>query len=408
MTTHVPHDEAAAHPQRMTATTVLSFVLEHYLLLPAGAAMALIWANTAPDGYFTVAHALRFPVNEIGMALFFALITQEVVEATMKGGVLHTWRRWILPVAGAAGAVAASGLFYLVYVEWNDQATLRRGWPVAGATDIAFGYFVMRAIFGRRHPAVPFLLLLAIAADTCGLIAVASRAPWVDVRPGGAVLMTAALGSAFLLRRQSVHTFWPYLLFSGPLSWWALYLDGYHPALALVPIVPFLPHAARSLDLFTDRPHGRHDSARHFEHVWQYPVQIVLFLFALTNAGVLVRGYDTGTWALLWAALAAKPAGILLAVAVTTALGFSLPARLHWRELIVAAFAASTGFTYALFFATSVYPPGPALNQIKMGALGTAAGLAVTFVVARLLRAGRFGPATRVPHAQARLGDYVL
>jgi NhaA family Na+:H+ antiporter len=198
------------HRPRITATTILHFVLEHYLLLPAGAAIALIWANVAAEGYFTFAHALRFPVNEIGMALFFALITQEVVEATMKGGVLHTWRRWILPVVGAVGALTASALFHLVYVEWNYQEILRRGWPVAGATDIAFGYFVMRAIFGRRHPAVPFLLLLAISADTFGLVAVASRAPWVDVQPGGAVLMTAALGSAFLLRRLNVHTFWPY------------------------------------------------------------------------------------------------------------------------------------------------------------------------------------------------------
>jgi Na+/H+ antiporter NhaA len=175
-----------------------------------------------------------------------------------------------------------------------------------------------------------------------------------------------------------------------------------------VPIVPFLRHAARSLDLFTDKPHGRHDSPRHFEHVWQYPVQIVLFLFALTNAGVQVRSYYTGTWALLWAALVAKPAGILLAVGLATALGLRLAARLHWRELTVAAIAASTGFTYALFFATSLYPPGPVLNQIKMGALGTVAGLALTFAVARLLRAGRFNAANRNHHAHARLGDYVL
>jgi NhaA family Na+:H+ antiporter len=187
-----------------------------------------------------------------------------------------------------------------------------------------------------------------------------------------------------------------------------LYLDGFHPALALVPIVPFLPHTARSLDLFTDKPHGRHDSARHFEHWWQYPVQIVLFLFALSNAGVQVNGYATGTWALLWAALAAKPVGILVSIVLATAFGLSLPARLHWRELIVAATAASTGFTYALFFATSLYPPGPVLNQIKMGALGTAAGVALTFAAAWMLRVGRFHPASRTQHAHSHLADYIV
>jgi hypothetical protein len=51
----------------------------------------------------------------------------------------------------------------------------------------------------------------------------------VDVRPGGAALMFAALGSAFLLNRLNVRTFWPYLLISGPLSWGALFVDGLHP-----------------------------------------------------------------------------------------------------------------------------------------------------------------------------------
>jgi Na+/H+ antiporter NhaA len=38
---------------------------------------------------------------------------------------------------GAAGGLAASGLLYLVYVDWHYQEILRRGWLVAGATDIA-------------------------------------------------------------------------------------------------------------------------------------------------------------------------------------------------------------------------------------------------------------------------------
>ena len=40
--------------------------------------IGLIWANTAAESYFGFAHQLSFPVNEIGMALFFALITQAI------------------------------------------------------------------------------------------------------------------------------------------------------------------------------------------------------------------------------------------------------------------------------------------------------------------------------------------
>ena len=54
--------------------------------LPLGAALALAWANTGPESYFRTAHALAFPVNEIGMAIFLGLITQEALEAVMPGG----------------------------------------------------------------------------------------------------------------------------------------------------------------------------------------------------------------------------------------------------------------------------------------------------------------------------------
>ncbi len=56
--------------------------------MPIGAVIALIWANTAAESYFHFAHRLSFFVNEIAMALFFALMAQEVYEATMPGGAL--------------------------------------------------------------------------------------------------------------------------------------------------------------------------------------------------------------------------------------------------------------------------------------------------------------------------------
>ena len=41
---------------------------------------------------------------------------------------------------------------------------LKGGWAAACAVDIPGSYVIARWIFGR-HPAVPFLLLLAISAD---------------------------------------------------------------------------------------------------------------------------------------------------------------------------------------------------------------------------------------------------
>ena len=53
-----------------------------------------------------------------------------------------------------------------------DEPVLAVGWPVSFATDIAVSYFVARIIF-RLHPAIPFLLLLAIASDALGFLALA-------------------------------------------------------------------------------------------------------------------------------------------------------------------------------------------------------------------------------------------
>ncbi|HEX2462848.1 MAG TPA: Na+/H+ antiporter NhaA [Vicinamibacterales bacterium] len=380
------------------------FTIDHFLLLPIGGLVAIVWANTGPESYFTSAHNFAFVVNEVGMALFFALVAQEVVEEVIPGGALHTWRRWTLPVVAAVGGIVGSALVYLAYVRWQYELVLSSGWPVAGAIDLAFAYFIVKAIF-RRHAAIPFLLLLAIAADAIGMLLIASRHPYVEMRPGGTALMAAALGLAFVLRRRKVRTFWPFLLACGPLSWWALYIDGLHPALALVPIVPFLPHAPRSLEVFTDAPHSRHDSPRHFEHVWQYPIQAVLFLFGLVNAGVLLNGYDTGTWALRAAALVGKPLGILAAVGLALTFGLHLPTRFHWRDLVVVALATSGVFTFGLFFATAVFPMGPVLTQLKMGAVLSGVGVPLAFAAARLLHTGRFDHHARHHTYRAR-GSY--
>src|SRR5262245_65979044 len=81
----------------------IHILFDRFLLLPAGAVLALVWANTAPESYFVVTSRLAFFVNEIGMAFFFALLGQEILEAVMPGGALHPWRRWVMPIVGALG-----------------------------------------------------------------------------------------------------------------------------------------------------------------------------------------------------------------------------------------------------------------------------------------------------------------
>ena len=147
------------------ATAALGFVVDHFLLLPIGVLIALVWANTAGESYFGFAHALRFPVNDIGMVFFIGLITEEVLEAVMPGGALYRWRRTLLPVIAALGGVLGATAVYLLYLQSQYEFMLLDGWPVAAALDVAFAYFIAKAIFPRREGPIAFLLLIAVVSD---------------------------------------------------------------------------------------------------------------------------------------------------------------------------------------------------------------------------------------------------
>jgi NhaA family Na+:H+ antiporter len=393
MTSHVYSQRTVHVPyRRQSALAWLHFVNERFLWLPLGAAIALAWANTSPEGYFRVAHALAFPVNEIGMAIFLGLVTQEAFEALMPGGALHAWRRWALPIVAAAGGALGSAFVFLAYVTLMDEHVLAPAWPVVCAIDIAAGYYVLKTIF-RRSAAPQVLLLIGFITGAAGVLVTAVWPAFSPDHLGAAILLVFAVAMAAAIRRSRVRVFWPYLVVCGALSWLAFYWAGVHPALALVPIVPFLPHRPRAGNSFAD---PLPDSVTHrAEHEWNAMAQFVLFLFGVVNAGVLMRGVDTGTWAVVTAALIGRPLGVLGGAALGLSLGLRLPPSLRWRELIVIALATSSGFTFALFTATTLLPPGAVLTQIKLGALATAAGGLATYAAARILHVGRFAAARR-------------
>ena len=58
-----------------------------------------------------------------------------------------------------------------------DRPELVRGWAVPCATDIAFSYLIARFLFGPGHPAIRFLLLVAVTDDAAGLIILATVYP---------------------------------------------------------------------------------------------------------------------------------------------------------------------------------------------------------------------------------------
>ena len=258
------------------------------------------------------------------------------------------------------------------------------GWGVPTATDIALAWLVARTVFGATHPAVNFLLLLAVADDAIGLviIAVFYGDPTHPVQPQFLALVLVGMAVAYGLRRMNVSSWIPYIALGGPLAWAGMILAHVHPALALVVIVPFLPGPRRDMGLFRDEDevdrmgdelaadlHIDHSPLHMFEHQLKLFVDFGLFFFAFTQAGVVLADIGPMTWLILGSLVVGKTVGIAGFGLLAKALGFPLPDRMGVSELIMAAYVAALGLTVALFVASAAFVEPGLLGQGKMGAL---------------------------------------
>ena len=433
----------------------IAFLYENSMFLIAGAVAALIWANVAPDSYHHFVHldltgggdhhaapahddtghgeahetpaattdgsdaaskddshnktastdeighaaptaeqhgmTLHFLVNDILMALFFAIAGKEVWEAMLPGGALSDPKKAATPLLATVGGIAGPALVYLLGVMLTGQTSLTNGWAIPCATDIAFSYLVARMIFGQGHPAIAFLLLLAIADDAAGLVILAVFYPakplvlgWLGLAAGG-----MAVGKIF--QKMRLQSFWWYLIIPGVASWYAFYKAGVHPALGLLPIIPLMPHAKSDLGIFAREELNRDDTLNAFEHWWKDKIELILGLFGLVNAGVAMTAVGTGTWLVLAGLIVGKPVGILfmtwLAVKVFK---LKMSEGMNYRHVATLGMIAAIGFTVALFVSTaafpaSKFPTGVELDAVKMGALGSFGAAALSFLVAKLV-----------------------
>ena len=361
-------------------------ILHNSLLLAIGTVTGLIWANVAHPSYERFATSLHFAVNDVGMVFFFALAVKEIIEAMLPGGPLESPREAAVPIIAAAGGMIGPAGLYVLQATFLHRPELMPGWAIPCATDIAFSYLAARFIFPKSHPAIPFLLLLAIADDALGLILLALFYPAGPVSLVRFVLlMLPALGVTLWLRQRRMTNFWAYLTIGGGLSWAAMFFGGLHPALAMVPILPFMPHEKRDLGFFDPREHDLPDTMNRFERAWRLPVQFILFFFGLVNAGVTLSSVGPGSWIVFLSLLIGKPIGIVGTTFLSVKLGLRAPGGLSYRHAIVMGVAAGIGFTVALFFATSAFRPGTILDQAKMGALLSFFAAPIAIILGRMI-----------------------
>lgn len=356
----------------------LNLLREFSIPLLSGVVVAIIWANLDPSGYrsfnstpFLGKLSFHFVANELFMVLFFGIAAVEITQSFLPGGDLNPIAKAVNPLLGTLGGVLGPVVVYLSLNSWIGGPELRNGWGIPTATDIALAWLAARMVFGAAHPAVSYLLLLAVADDAIGLaiIAVFYPDPSMPTEPLWLLLTVAGMAVAYLFRRFRIRSYWPYVLVGGAMSWTGLHHAHLHPALALVFIIPFLPHAKfERKHLFEEDTSDRTPLAL-FEHEWKIFVDFGLFMFSLANAGVQFSNMGTVTMLVLVSLLAGKTCGIFLFGWFASKIGFDLPRGMNRRDLLIAGMIAGTGFTVALFVTGEAFTDPEITGAAKMGAM---------------------------------------
>jgi len=331
---------------------VLAVVQKFSLPLLLGVVAALVFANAYPSAYSYfvgadhhgdflslagdwdfLGHPLTFYflVNDIFMVFFFGLAAKEVTEALLPGGSLNPPSKAISPLLATIGGVVGPVAMYLLlcYVfhengsfdgdefvcsddHDGDDAhrllssssdcedvtleTVLGGWGVPTATDISLAWMVAVMVFGVGHRAIGFLLLLAVVDDGIGLVIIAVFYPdpenpvelkWLPLIPAGMLV-------AFIMRRLDIWRWQEYVFIPGVISWFGFLMSHVHPALALVPIVPFLPagehheehnHAEMAQTPISKELAVIQEKEAHLGHVGTFPKDEEAASFSDTSGG---------------------------------------------------------------------------------------------------------------------------
>jgi Na+:H+ antiporter, NhaA family len=421
------------------------------IVLLITAAAALLWANsplgvsyqhlwhtplTFAVGGWTISQPLHFWINDGLMTIFFLVVGLEI-RREMHVGTLANLQVASLPLAAALGGVAVPALMYLAL---SADSTVRQGWAVPTATDIAFAVGIL-ALLGKAVPAALRVLLLSLAViDDLAAIIVIAVFYSGELAPSGLLIAVAGVLLVIVLQRLGVRSAFAYIA-PGALLWFGLLRFGVHPTLAGVVLGLLTPiaseergesparTAARALRDVRRRSRAAHVDMEHLApalrqlkhaerellpptvrvqmalHPWV--AYGVMPLFALANAGIALDGLNLDApesrsvaLGVFLALVAGKPVGIVIASWLAVRAGWCrLPQEINWKLMTLLGCLGGIGFTMSIFIATLAFPDDALLNAAKFGvvtasAIAAVLGLALGFMLLKS-PAARRAAATR-------------
>ncbi|MGQ0841298.1 Na+/H+ antiporter NhaA [Actinokineospora sp.] len=364
------------------------------MVLLAGTAIALLWANSSVSGSYAALrdaevgpHVLHLNLT-VGdwakdglLALFFFVAGLEL-KRELVSGELSRLKAALLPVIAAVGGMVVPAIV-AVSVAWGDP---RAGavWAIPVATDIAFALGVL-ALTGTGMPssARVFLLSLAVVDDLGAILIIA-------VVFAGTINLVALAAAATLLalywylQHKRVTSVWLYV----PLAvavWVAVHSSGIHATVAGVAL-GLLTRVKRD-------PREKESPGLRLEHRLQpWSAGFAVPVFALFAAGVPVNGAalsalatDRMALAVMIGLVVGKFVGIvgsaLLAVRLKVAV---LPEGLGRRDLAAVAMLGGVGFTVSLLIADLSLDAADA--ELAKAAVLVASAVASLLAAAMLVR----------------------
>lgn len=351
--------------------------------------------------------SLAFLINDCFMVFFFGFACKEIIESLLPPkGNMYPISRATAPIISCIFGIITPIIIYISLIsiiftakstnlsDNYSYSTLLNGWGVPIATDISLAWVVASFVFVNHnsssssntnltiHPCISYLLVLAIADDAIGLIIIAVfyTDPNFKVQPIWLLLIIATMLMAFVCRKYiKIHNWLFYVVVIGGISWIGFLQTRIHPALSLIPVMPFMliVNADDKYDLSM-----LDDYAKYLEAFVQYG----LFFFTLGNAGVTFSNIGWITGCVFCAVVFGKTIGICLsAYVLNKCFGVSLPKGMTIGQLPLLGFVGSMSLTVALFVANVAFTDNALRQEAKMGALGSATLVMISCILYRLL-----------------------
>ena len=117
-------------------------------------------------------------------------------------------------------------------------------------------------------------------------------------------------------------------------------------------------------------------------HWWKNPIEIVLGLFGLANAGVVFEFTRHGyLFSLIWACWLASPLGLLFTILAKSVFWLEIPAGMTMRHILLINYFFDRVYSRVVCLVTAFPAAGDVLDGAKMGAL-LALWCALAFIAA--------------------------